>query len=73
MSFLIRDTLTNVLHRGMENLQSGKLKMTATNWPTGFYEDGIYDPQDKAKGLFRNHVVVRVSPAEFNIIGLILR
>ncbi|KAG1880031.1 hypothetical protein F4604DRAFT_1679163 [Suillus subluteus] len=38
---------------------SGKLKMTAMNWPTGFYEDGVYDSQDKTKGLFRNHVVAR--------------
>jgi len=45
----------------MEKLQSGKLKMTATNWLTGFYEEGVYDPEDKAKGLFRNHVVACVS------------
>ncbi|KAG1894772.1 uncharacterized protein F5891DRAFT_1194925 [Suillus fuscotomentosus] len=44
---------------GMEKLQSGKLKMTAMNWPTGFYEDGVYDSQDKTKGMFRNHVVAR--------------
>ncbi|KAG1899308.1 uncharacterized protein F5891DRAFT_1189740 [Suillus fuscotomentosus] len=25
--------------------------------PTGFYEDSVYDSQDKTKGLFRNHVV----------------
>jgi hypothetical protein len=24
-------------------------------------EEGVYDPQDKAKGLFRNHVVAHVS------------
>ncbi|KAG1808118.1 hypothetical protein EV424DRAFT_1329087, partial [Suillus variegatus] len=46
-------------NEGMEKLQSGKLKMTAMNWPTGFYEDDIYDSQDKTKGLFRNHVVAR--------------
>jgi len=28
----------------MEKLQSGKLKMIAMNWLTGFYEEGIYDP-----------------------------
>ncbi|KAG1738464.1 hypothetical protein EDB19DRAFT_1909212 [Suillus lakei] len=44
---------------GMEKLQSGKLKMTAMNWPTGFYEDSVYDPMDKTKGMFRNHVVAR--------------
>lgn len=63
---------TDILHfdRGMEKLQSGKLKMTAMNWPTGFYEDGIYDSQDKTKGLFRNHVVARVSPAvQFHAIS----
>ncbi|KIK38437.1 hypothetical protein CY34DRAFT_91007 [Suillus luteus UH-Slu-Lm8-n1] len=41
---------------GMEKLQSGKIKMAATSWPTGFYENGVYDPQDKTNGLFRNHV-----------------
>ena len=35
--------------------------MIAMNWPTGFYEEGVYDPHDKAKDLFRNHVVARVS------------
>ncbi|KAG1840052.1 hypothetical protein F4604DRAFT_1940290 [Suillus subluteus] len=44
---------------GMEKLQSGKIKMAATSWPTGFYENGVYDSQDKTKGLFRNHVVAR--------------
>ncbi|KAG1844604.1 hypothetical protein F4604DRAFT_1937447 [Suillus subluteus] len=44
---------------GMEKLQSGKIKMVATSWPTGFYENGVYDSQDKTKGLFRNHVVAR--------------
>lgn len=46
-------------NEGMEKLQSGKLKMTAMNWPTGFYEAGVYDPTDKTKGLFKNHVVAR--------------
>ncbi|KAG1737815.1 uncharacterized protein EDB91DRAFT_1082918 [Suillus paluster] len=44
---------------GIEKLQLGKLKMTVMNWPTGFYKAGIYDPTDKTKGLFRNHVVTR--------------
>ncbi|KAG1850719.1 hypothetical protein C8R48DRAFT_676637 [Suillus tomentosus] len=56
---------------GMEKLQSGKIKMAATSKtasaslamnhslhrPTGFYEDSVYDSQDKTKDLFRNHVV----------------
>ncbi|KAG0693859.1 hypothetical protein DFH29DRAFT_881138 [Suillus ampliporus] len=45
--------------KGMEKLQLGKLKMTMMNWPTGFYEDSVYNPTDKTKGLFRNHVVAR--------------
>ncbi|KAG8214415.1 hypothetical protein J3R82DRAFT_9422 [Butyriboletus roseoflavus] len=36
-------------------LQEGLIKMTASNWPTCFYEDGIYDPENKAKGLFHGH------------------
>ncbi|KAG1816766.1 uncharacterized protein BJ212DRAFT_1480623 [Suillus subaureus] len=44
---------------GMEKLQSGKIKMAAMSWPTGFYEHGIYDPQDKTKGLFRNHIITQ--------------
>ncbi|KAG1845529.1 hypothetical protein F4604DRAFT_1936861 [Suillus subluteus] len=44
---------------GMEKLQSGEIKMATTSWPTGFYEDSVYNPQDKTKGLFRNHVVAQ--------------
>jgi len=44
----------------MAALQGGEVSMTARNWPTLFYEDGIYDPTEKTKGLFKNHIVVRV-------------
>ncbi|KAG1816307.1 uncharacterized protein BJ212DRAFT_1299611 [Suillus subaureus] len=44
---------------GMEKLQSGKIKMAAMSWPTGFYKHGIYNLQNKTKGLFRNHVIAR--------------
>ncbi|KAG8216604.1 hypothetical protein J3R82DRAFT_6790 [Butyriboletus roseoflavus] len=33
-------------------LQEGLIKMTASNWPTCFYEDGINDPENKAKVLY---------------------
>ncbi|KAH0831875.1 hypothetical protein J3R83DRAFT_12746 [Lanmaoa asiatica] len=44
---------------GMEALQAGDFSMKASRWPSGFYEDGVYDPKDKMVGLFRNHTVVR--------------
>lgn len=44
----------------MEAMQAGDFPMKASRWPSGFYEDGIYDPKDKTIGLFRNHTVVRV-------------
>lgn len=44
----------------MAALQAGEVAMTARNWPTLFYEDGVYDPMEKTKGLFRNHIVIRV-------------
>ncbi|OJA12489.1 hypothetical protein AZE42_08788 [Rhizopogon vesiculosus] len=43
----------------MAALQGGEVSMTARNWSTLFYEDGIYDLTEKMKGLFKNHVAVR--------------
>ncbi|KIK79864.1 hypothetical protein PAXRUDRAFT_16093 [Paxillus rubicundulus Ve08.2h10] len=45
---------------GMAALQAGEISMKASKWPAGFYEEGtMYDPEDKTKGLFRNHIVTR--------------
>ncbi|KAI6116785.1 hypothetical protein EDD16DRAFT_1727213 [Pisolithus croceorrhizus] len=33
-------------------LQEGLIKTSACNWPTVFYAEGIYDPENKLKGLF---------------------
>ncbi|KAG9314877.1 hypothetical protein JVU11DRAFT_3978 [Chiua virens] len=44
---------------GMEALAQGVFPMKASRWPTGFYQDDVYDPKDNTIGLFRNHVVVR--------------
>ena len=41
-------------------LQDGVVKATHRQWPTYFYEDGVYDPSDKLKGLFRGHIAWRV-------------
>lgn len=47
----------------MQLLQAGEIQMIASKWPAGFYEEGTYNPSDRAKGLFRNHVVARVRSA----------
>lgn len=43
----------------MAGLQDGSIPATTFNWPTFFYEDGVYDPEDRLKGLFRGHIAWR--------------
>ncbi|KAG1747759.1 uncharacterized protein EDB91DRAFT_1016905, partial [Suillus paluster] len=38
---------------------SGEITMMTHNWPTFFYEHGIYDAAEKTHSLFRNHIVLR--------------
>ncbi|KAI6140035.1 hypothetical protein BKA82DRAFT_4217753 [Pisolithus tinctorius] len=40
----------------MAGLQDGSIPATTFNWPTFFYEDGVYDPEDQLKGLFQGHI-----------------
>ena len=47
--------------RIMGALQEGLINATACNWPTIFYMDDVYDPDDRLKGLFRSHATFRVS------------
>ncbi|KAG8220348.1 hypothetical protein J3R82DRAFT_3443, partial [Butyriboletus roseoflavus] len=53
-------TTSLTCHRIIGTLQDGQIKATAANWPTMFYEDGVYDPDDRMKGLFRGHAALRV-------------
>ncbi|KAF8132265.1 hypothetical protein EV363DRAFT_1449241 [Boletus edulis] len=39
--------------------QEGTIRTTAGNWPTCFYEEGVYDPENRAEGLFRGHAAFR--------------
>jgi len=57
-------SLTQLLtcYRIMEALQDGLINTSASNWPTIFYEDNVYDPDDRLKGLFCGHATFRVSP-----------
>jgi len=36
----------------MSDLQGGQIDVCADNWPTCFYKDGVYDPENPEKGLF---------------------
>ncbi|KAL4079787.1 hypothetical protein J3A83DRAFT_4398683 [Scleroderma citrinum] len=36
-------------------LQEGLFNTSTSNWPACFYEEGVYDPEDKLKGLFHSH------------------
>ena len=45
----------------MGALQEGQIKATASNWPTIFYEDNVYDPNNRLKGLFCRHAAFQVS------------
>ncbi|KAI5980896.1 hypothetical protein EDD15DRAFT_2380723 [Pisolithus albus] len=40
-------------------LQTGAIPVTVYNWPSFFYEDGVYDPQNRLCGLFRGHIAWR--------------
>ncbi|KAI6042234.1 hypothetical protein EDC04DRAFT_2601030 [Pisolithus marmoratus] len=37
-------------------LQTGAIPITTYNWPSFFYEDGVYDPQNWHRGLFCGHI-----------------
>ncbi|KAI6016735.1 hypothetical protein EDC04DRAFT_2608332 [Pisolithus marmoratus] len=37
-------------------LQTGAIPVTTYNWPSFFYEDGVYDPQNQHRGLFHGHI-----------------
>ncbi|KAL4066164.1 hypothetical protein J3A83DRAFT_4375454 [Scleroderma citrinum] len=36
-------------------LQEGLFNTSASNWPACFYEEEVYDPKNKLKGLFHSH------------------
>ncbi|KAI6015849.1 hypothetical protein BKA83DRAFT_45832, partial [Pisolithus microcarpus] len=40
-------------------LQTGAIPVTVYNWPSFFYEDGVYDPQNRLRGLFQGHIAWR--------------
>lgn len=42
-------------------LQEGTIRTTAANRPTCFYKEGIYDPENRAKGLFCGHATFQIS------------
>jgi len=46
--------------RTMSDLQGGQIDVCADNWPTCFYEDSVYDPENPEKGLFRSKAAFRV-------------
>ena len=43
------------------DLQDGRIDASALNWPTIFYTDNVYDPEDLLKGLFCSRAAFRVS------------
>ncbi|OJA09944.1 hypothetical protein AZE42_11486 [Rhizopogon vesiculosus] len=44
----------------MSDVRSAEGAMAAGNWPTLFYEDGVYEPTtEKTKGLFKNHIILQ--------------
>ncbi|KIN96366.1 hypothetical protein M404DRAFT_33348 [Pisolithus tinctorius Marx 270] len=40
----------------MTDLQTGTIDVMTWNWPTFFYEDSLYDLQNRHHGLFRGHI-----------------
>lgn len=43
----------------MAAIQDGSIRVTEYMWPSYFYEDGVYDPEDRSKGLFHGHIAWR--------------
>ncbi|KAF8212300.1 hypothetical protein K438DRAFT_1800005 [Mycena galopus ATCC 62051] len=41
-------------------LLNGKIEVDQSAWPSCFYADGAYDPEDEEKGLFRSPFLARV-------------
>ena len=44
----------------MGALQEGQMDACADNWPTCFYEDGVYNPENPEKGLFCSEAAFQV-------------
>ncbi|KAJ7227161.1 hypothetical protein GGX14DRAFT_555744 [Mycena pura] len=44
----------------MEMIASGSLLLTVNDFPSAFYEEGSFDPEDEANGLFRGYLMERV-------------
>ena len=45
----------------MKELKRGKVSLRTTDFPSLFYAQDSYDPDDIESGLFRNPIAVRVS------------
>ena len=45
----------------MKELKRGNVSLRMTDFPSFFYAEGTYDPDDIESGLFRNPIAVRVS------------
>ena len=45
----------------MKELKREKVSLWTTDFPSFFYAEGTYDPDDIESGLFRNPIAVRVS------------
>ena len=52
----------------MGALQEGQMDACTDNWPTCFYEDGVYDPENPEKGLFHSEAAFRVRYQYFNVV-----
>lgn len=56
----------------MTNVQNGTIKPKARQIPSFLFPNNtVYDPKNLQKGLFRGHVVVRVSYASYSRIALL--
>jgi hypothetical protein len=45
----------------MKQLRRGKVPLRTTDFPSLFYAEGAYDPDDIESGLFQNPIALRVS------------
>lgn len=52
----------------VDKLQAGTIPVALGDWATFLYrEEDDYDPEDPAQGLFRGHVVLRVSNLQLDV------
>lgn len=47
------------------DLANGKVKVTASEWPSFFYDQALYNPKDEEAGLLKGYLLLQVRAMSF--------